>query len=585
MPWRCALMAALLTWLWLAGPAVAGLKSYTDSQGVIHISNVKPRPAPIQADRLAAAPEPSALVSPPQTANPVASTVIQPLKAAAVDLQAATEATQTVCRDLASNQIMPPPQAMDQIIAAAGLAAAARPNKVAAPQLPRHQVAYEATVAGSCLPPAPQPETRKKQQLVTAGGIRRYRDTQGVWHISNVAPEDNAADSMLLAAGKRRGSGCQVWAESPARQAAVASSPSPLRKVAWNPDAPGGSPLSSVVARARTGDPGTTSAIRRYRDHKGVIHISNVVEPTKSVQNSILQARAGPGKAGEPPIRGHPAAPVMDLEAPWALKPAAWSGEALPLRRARTTASRKAEIVTQGGIRRWRDKQGVWHLKTVEYPWPEGLPVPARLAGLIPGVPASGPPAPAAPPRASPETLQPAPATKPPLSTIMAFRDRRGRLQIINKPPPMAHFPPALAGATAPAELGPLIAEAAQVHRLPATLIRAVIKTESNFCSWAVSPKGAMGLMQLMPGTASFLGVQEPFDPRQNILGGCRYLRQLIDLFGGNLTLALAGYNAGFQRVINSGYQVPAIKETQEFVTQVMGRYVTEEKKLGLPWT
>ena len=72
MPWRCGLMAALLTWLFLAGPAVAGLKSYTDSQGVIHISNVKPRPAPTQADRLPEAPEPSALVSPPQTATPAA---------------------------------------------------------------------------------------------------------------------------------------------------------------------------------------------------------------------------------------------------------------------------------------------------------------------------------------------------------------------------------------------------------------------------------------------------------------------------------------------------------------------------------
>lgn len=585
MSWRCGLMAALLSWLWLAGPAVAGLKSYTDSQGVIHISNVKPRPVPTQADRLAAAPEPSALVSVPQTAAPVAPAVIQPPTDAPVNLQAAAQATQTVCRDLAHNHIMPPAQVMDQIIAAAGLAAASRPTELSTPQLPRHQVTYEAAAGGSYGPPAPQPEARKKPELVTAGGIRRYRDTQGVWHISNVAPEDNATDSMLLAAVKPRHSGTKTYAENPARQPAVASSPYPLRKVSWEPDAPGGSPLSSVVAGARTGDPGAPSAIRRYRDHNGVIHISNVAEAAESVSPAGLQARAGPGKAGELPVRGHPASPVMDLEAHWALKPAAWSGEALPLRRAKATASRKADIVTQGGIRRWRDKEGVWHLKTVEYPWPEGLPVPARLAGLIPGAPAAGPPAAAAPTRASPQALQTTPATKPPLTTITAFRDRQGRLQIINKPPPPATLPPAMAGAPAPAELEPLIAEAAQVHRLPATLIRAVIKTESNFCSWAVSPKGAMGLMQLMPGTAAFLGVQDPFNPRQNILGGCRYLRQLIDLFGGNLTLALAGYNAGFQRVINSGYQVPAIKETQDFVTAVMGRYVVEEKKLGLPWT
>jgi soluble lytic murein transglycosylase-like protein len=133
--------------------------------------------------------------------------------------------------------------------------------------------------------------------------------------------------------------------------------------------------------------------------------------------------------------------------------------------------------------------------------------------------------------------------------------------------------------------LEPFIADAARVHRLPPTLVRAVIKVESDFCSWAVSPKGAMGLMQLMPGTAAFLGVQEPFNPQQNILGGCRYLRLLIDCFGGDLHLALAAYNAGYQRVINCGYQVPAIKETQDFVTQVIGRYVAEEKRLGQPWT
>jgi soluble lytic murein transglycosylase-like protein len=585
MSWRYGLMAALLTWLWLAGPAVAGLKSYTDSQGVIHISNVKPRPAPPQANRLAEAPDPSVLVSPLQTVAPVAPAVIQPPKATPVNLQTAMEATQKVCRDLANNQIMPPSQAMDQIIAAAGLAAAARPTEVAAPQMARQQVAYEAAAGGSYRPPAPQPQARKKQELVTAGGIRRYRDAQGVWHITNLTPEDKASDSMLLAAAKRRSWGSQAGAENPPGQPAVASPPSPLRKVAWNPDAPGRSSLSTVVASARTRDPGAPSAIRRYRDHKGVIHISNITEAPESLAPVVVQARGGHGKAGGPPIRGHPASPVMGLEAQWTLKPAAWSGEGLPLRRAKTTTSRKAEIITEGGIRRWRDKQGVWHIKTVEYPWPAGLPVPARLAGLIPGAPAAGPAAAAAPPRASPKALQATPVTKLPLTTITAFRDRRGRLQIVNKQPPMGAFPPALAGATAPAELGPLIAEAAQVYRLPATLIQAVIKTESNFCSWAVSPKGAMGLMQLMPGTAAFLGVQEPFNPRENILGGCRYLRLLIDCFGGSLPLALAGYNAGFQRVINCGYQVPPIKETQDFVTAVMGRYVTEEKRLGLPWT
>ncbi|HEY9073170.1 MAG TPA: hypothetical protein VIN67_03470, partial [Desulfobaccales bacterium] len=356
-------MAALLTWLFLAGPAVAGLKSFTDSQGVIHISNVKPRPTPAQADRLPAAPDPSALVSPPQTAaDPVAPTVIQPPKAAPVDLQAAVEATQKVCRNLADNQIRPPAQAIDQIIAAAGLAAAARPNEVAAPQVPRHQAAHEATAGRSSWPPAPQPEARKKKELVTAGGIRRYQDAKGVWHISNVAPVDDATDSMMLAAAKPSPSGNKAYAENPPGPPAVASSPSPLIKVAWHPDDHGGSSLPTMLARARTGDPGGPSTIRRYRDAKGVIHISNVAEALESLPAVGLQARAGPEKVGGPPIRGHPSSPALGLEDRWALKTVAFSGEGpLPLRRAKTAASPKAQIVTEGGIRRWRDKQGVWH--------------------------------------------------------------------------------------------------------------------------------------------------------------------------------------------------------------------------------
>ena len=76
-----------------------------------------------------------------------------------------------------------------------------------------------------------------------------------------------------------------------------------------------------------------------------------------------------------------------------------------------------------------------------------------------------------------------------------------------------------------------------------------------------------------MPGTAASLEVRDAFDPRENILAGCRYFRWLVDYFQGNVPLALAGYNAGYNRVISAGCQVPAIKETQEFVTQVMGLY------------
>ena len=116
-------------------------------------------------------------------------------------------------------------------------------------------------------------------------------------------------------------------------------------------------------------------------------------------------------------------------------------------------------------------------------------------------------------------------------------------------------------------------------------LLHAVISVESSYRSTAVSRKGAAGLMQLMPGTAKEYQVSDPFDPAANIRGGARYLKDLLEEFSGNLSLALAAYNAGYQRVINCGYQIPSIKETQDFVTAVMGRYVADEKRARQPVT
>ena len=127
-----------------------------------------------------------------------------------------------------------------------------------------------------------------------------------------------------------------------------------------------------------------------------------------------------------------------------------------------------------------------------------------------------------------------------------------------------------------------MIVEAAHMYRLPVPLILALIRNESNFAAQAVSPKGAMGLMQLMPDTAQLLGVQDPFSPRENIQAGCRYFRYLLDYFQGSVPLALAAYNAGSHRVISAGYQVPKIKETQGFVTQVMGLYYLLDKLFAL---
>jgi soluble lytic murein transglycosylase len=113
------------------------------------------------------------------------------------------------------------------------------------------------------------------------------------------------------------------------------------------------------------------------------------------------------------------------------------------------------------------------------------------------------------------------------------------------------------------------IAEAARKHDVSFSLIKAVIKAESNFDRYAVSTAGACGLMQLMPATARDLGVADPFDPRENILGGARYLSELLTQFRGRIPLAVAAYNAGPGRVLAVN-GVPRIYETQDYVRRVM---------------
>lgn len=122
-------------------------------------------------------------------------------------------------------------------------------------------------------------------------------------------------------------------------------------------------------------------------------------------------------------------------------------------------------------------------------------------------------------------------------------------------------------------ELEPLIQEAALSHNLPPSLIKAVIRVESNFYPAATSPKGAQGLMQLMPETADHLRVANPYDIRENIWAGTRYLYMLLEKFNNRLHLALAAYNAGPQRV-EKCQNVPAIKETQDFVRDVCTNFL-----------
>ncbi len=170
-----------------------------------------------------------------------------------------------------------------------------------------------------------------------------------------------------------------------------------------------------------------------------------------------------------------------------------------------------------------------------------------------------------------------------PASTIQAeiyqYIDAKGTISLTNVPSDVRYRrvdirPNRLHPMITERELEPMISRFSRQHQLHPALIRAVIKAESDFDPLAVSRAGAIGLMQLMPQTAVRLDVRDLYDPEDNIGGGTKYLRQLLDRFRGNLPLALAAYNAG-EHVVDRYRALPPIDETRQYVRKVLRYYRT----------
>jgi hypothetical protein len=147
-------------------------------------------------------------------------------------------------------------------------------------------------------------------------------------------------------------------------------------------------------------------------------------------------------------------------------------------------------------------------------------------------------------------------------------RTNRKPMQLIN--PTASTSPINQSGSNQKRVIEKSIHKAAQKYNLPASLIRGVIRAVSNFVVKAISRAGAQGRMQLMPGTAKEVGVDNPFDIEQNIDGGARYLRKMLDSFGGDIKVALAAYNAGPGTVEKYGGKVPPYQETEQYIHRVL---------------
>ena len=179
-------------------------------------------------------------------------------------------------------------------------------------------------------------------------------------------------------------------------------------------------------------------------------------------------------------------------------------------------------------------------------------------------------------------------------ANIYSFRDENGvthfsnlphldrRYKLVYRIPVTGQYRPNAWSANGPSavdisRLVPIINNVAKAHGVDARLIHAVIRAESGYNANAVSSKGAVGLMQLIPATAQRYGVRDSYDPAQNLAGGVRYLRDLLTMFNGNMELAIAGYNAGENAVVRAGNRIPPYPETMAYVPKVLGFYRSPE--------
>jgi Transglycosylase SLT domain len=170
-------------------------------------------------------------------------------------------------------------------------------------------------------------------------------------------------------------------------------------------------------------------------------------------------------------------------------------------------------------------------------------------------------------------------------SRYLLFRKEAPRppLEVFTPPPIVVEKPPvaltAASGRVIPvsaavrAQFAPLIAKVAREHKLEPSLLHAIVTVESGYDAQAKSPAGAIGLMQLMPDTASRFGVKDIWDPLENLQGGARYLRYLLALFKNDMDLVLAAYNAGEGAVMQAGNKIPNYAETRAYVPSVLMQY------------